>query len=156
ERQRDFARGVIEDRIARATTFRREIREASDGTPESLLRQKLELADEALNPLRFYGDLAVSAFFAGMNDRRRKARLDELAEGLGAYPQNHHHLDLREPLEAARRALRANERPIVPFHWEIEFAEVFERTNPGFDAFVGNPPFMGGAKISGSMGAQYL
>ena len=30
-----------------------------------------------------------------------------------------------------------------PFHWEIEFPEVFGRENPGFDAFVGNPPFGG-------------
>ena len=33
--------------------------------------------------------------------------------------------------------------PLPPFHWEIEFPEVFARENPGFDAFVGNPPFHG-------------
>jgi hypothetical protein len=37
---------------------------------------------------------------------------------------------------------RHAEQPLAPFHWEIEFPEVFERENPGFDAFVGNPPFM--------------
>ena len=31
----------------------------------------------------------------------------------------------------------------MPFHWEIEFPEVFERDEPGFDAIVGNPPFAG-------------
>ena len=31
----------------------------------------------------------------------------------------------------------------MPFHWEIEFPEVFDRENPGFDAIVGNPPFAG-------------
>ena len=31
----------------------------------------------------------------------------------------------------------------MPFHWEIEFPEVFERKNPGFDGIVGNPPFAG-------------
>ena len=40
-------------------------------------------------------------------------------------------------------ALRAGERPVFPFHWELEFPEVFARENPGFDAFVGNPPFAG-------------
>jgi hypothetical protein len=30
-----------------------------------------------------------------------------------------------------------------PFHWDIEFPEVFERENPGFDAMVGNPPYAG-------------
>ncbi len=32
---------------------------------------------------------------------------------------------------------------LVPFHWEVEFPEVFDRDNPGFDALVGNPPFAG-------------
>jgi hypothetical protein len=32
---------------------------------------------------------------------------------------------------------------VTPFHWELEFPEVFDRENPGFDAIVGNPPFAG-------------
>ena len=40
-------------------------------------------------------------------------------------------------------AQRMGHPPLVPFHWEIEFPEVFKRDNPGFDAFVGNPPFAG-------------
>ena len=35
--------------------------------------------------------------------------------------------------------------PPTTFHWEIEFPEVFTRPKPGFDAFVGNPPFRVGA-----------
>ena len=38
---------------------------------------------------------------------------------------------------------RHDNPPLAPFHWEIEFPEVFNRENPGFDAFVGNPPFAG-------------
>src|SRR5271165_5893098 len=64
EKQRDFSRAVIADRISRATNYRREIREAAEATPESLLSQKLALADEALNPLRFYGDLVIASFLA--------------------------------------------------------------------------------------------
>ncbi len=40
-----------------------------------------------------------------------------------------------------------------PLHWPLEFPEIFARG--GFDAFVGNPPFMGGGKISGSLGDDY-
>ena len=40
-----------------------------------------------------------------------------------------------------------------PFHWALEFPEVWERG--GFDAIVGNPPFQGGKKISGALGGQY-
>ena len=40
-----------------------------------------------------------------------------------------------------------------PLHWPLEFAEV--TAQGGFHAFVGNPPFVGGQKITGSMGAAY-
>jgi hypothetical protein len=46
-----------------------------------------------------------------------------------------------------------SDRPILPFHWEIEFPEVFQRENGGFDALVGNPPFLGGKRISTVYGA---
>jgi hypothetical protein len=156
ERQRDFARNIIEDRISRATSYRREIREAAEATPESLLSQKLALADEALNPLRFYGDLVIAAFFAGSNDRQRKNLLDESAEQLSSYLHNAHELELRRPLDEARRTLLEGEKPVHPFHWEIEFPEVSDRENPGFDAFVGNPPFVGGRRIRETHGDAYF
>ncbi len=40
-----------------------------------------------------------------------------------------------------------------PFHWAIEFPEVF--ANGGFDAICGNPPFMGGQHITGNFGTAY-
>jgi hypothetical protein len=42
-----------------------------------------------------------------------------------------------------------------PFHWPLEFPEVFLRSNGGFDAFVGNPPFLGGQRITGVAGTIY-
>jgi hypothetical protein len=50
---------------------------------------------------------------------------------------------------------RLRER-VVPFNWEIEFPEVFDRENGGFNAIVGNPPFVGGKKISTSYGDEYF
>lgn len=47
----------------------------------------------------------------------------------------------------------------IPFHWEIEFPEVFAGKNGqegGFDAFIGNPPFMGGRKMRSVLGEAYL
>lgn len=38
------------------------------------------------------------------------------------------------------------------FHWHLEFPEVFN--NGGFDCVLGNPPFLGGLKISGSNGDE--
>jgi hypothetical protein len=45
---------------------------------------------------------------------------------------------------------RHAERPLAPFHWEVEFPEVFERENAGFDAIVGNPPFAGKNSVAAS------
>lgn len=32
-------------------------------------------------------------------------------------------------------------RELFFFHWELEFPEIFHRSNPGFDAVLGNPPW---------------
>ena len=42
-----------------------------------------------------------------------------------------------------------------PFHWPLEFPEVFLSINQGFDALVGNPPFMGGRLVARNLGVQY-
>jgi type I restriction-modification system DNA methylase subunit len=39
-----------------------------------------------------------------------------------------------------------------PLHWAIELPDVFE--HGGFDAVIGNPPFLGGQKITGAMGTN--
>ena len=41
----------------------------------------------------------------------------------------------------------------TPFHWALEFPEIFARG--GFDAIVGNPPFLGGQKLTGTFGTKY-
>jgi len=40
------------------------------------------------------------------------------------------------------------------FHWFLEFPEVFQ--NGGFECILGNPPYLGGSKISGSYGHALL
>ena len=42
-----------------------------------------------------------------------------------------------------------------PFHWPLEFPEVFQGAQSGFNAIVGNPPFLGGQRITGSLGTAY-
>ncbi|MGH1555548.1 Eco57I restriction-modification methylase domain-containing protein [Streptomyces sp. L7] len=63
-----------------------------------------------------------------------------------------------EALEEARRWL-ASELPEgsverMPLHWPLEFPEVFVERG-GFDAVVGNPPFLGGKKLTGVLGEAY-
>ncbi len=40
------------------------------------------------------------------------------------------------------------------FHWFLEFPEVFQKG--GFDCILGNPPFLGGSKISSAYGKAFL
>ncbi|GAB1425915.1 hypothetical protein MASR2M16_31490 [Thauera terpenica] len=42
-----------------------------------------------------------------------------------------------------------------PFHWPLEFPEVFARERGGFDGMVGNPPFLGGQRITGVAGTAF-
>ncbi|MBU0751427.1 MAG: hypothetical protein KJ787_09435 [Gammaproteobacteria bacterium] len=41
-----------------------------------------------------------------------------------------------------------------PFHWPLEFPEVFARESSGFDALIGNPPFLGNRLWKGSLGEK--
>ncbi|MET8217838.1 DNA methyltransferase [Streptomyces hirsutus] len=41
-----------------------------------------------------------------------------------------------------------------PVHWPLVFPEVFSLRG-GFDAIVGNPPFLGGQKLTGALGDAY-
>lgn len=45
--------------------------------------------------------------------------------------------------------------PRRPFHWPLEFPDVFHRMSAGFDAVIGNPPFLGGQRITGILGTAY-
>jgi hypothetical protein len=69
--------------------------------------------------------------------------------------------DLSELAEAAKTTIQAG-RPTgtaerQPLHWPLAFPEIFADTDrPGFDAIIGNPPFLGGQKISGTLGDDYL
>lgn len=40
------------------------------------------------------------------------------------------------------------------FHWFLEFPEVFQKG--GFDCIIGNPPYLGGLRISTNFGDRYL
>lgn len=43
-----------------------------------------------------------------------------------------------------------------PFHWPIEYPEVFSRDKGGFDVVISNPPFLHGRRVSTTLGSAYL
>jgi len=160
KQQMEFLEGQIGKRIARATEYRRQILAARDDVPYEVLRQTLDVAEEALSAIRLTGDAVIAAFFSADKDRLREQKRDELAGYLESY-LGRMKIEDREPIARAVGDLRGGERPIPPFHWQIEFPEVFTadakgKVVGGFDAIVGNPPFLGGLRISSMLGAEML
>jgi len=144
---------LVLDRLEQAATLRRQIQAAGDDTREDALRDLLWQADATLHHVRLVGDTVVAAFFGADTAKAREACRTRLAEAVQAW------LDGRQPdaeVKAAVASLIERDRPVTPFHWEVEFPEVFRRDKSGFDAVVGNPPFSGKNGIIASNAPGYL
>lgn len=130
--------------IQRAVELRGRIQSATDDVPEGELTELLRQADDELDQVKLLGDLVLAAFFSGEKRKDRETKLTVFADAVQRGEAGSH----RSWLEEWRTA----ERPLAPFHWELEFPEVFDRENAGFDALVGNPPFLGGRRVRSSLG----
>ena len=143
--QKGIEVGWVREHMAKATELRGRIREAGEEVSDQELHDLWRDARNEIDAVRLYGDLALAAFFAEVKPKQREAKRLELA---GAVTRNEA-IRYLSWLEEQRDA----DPPLAPFHWEIEFPEVFDRENPGFDAFVGNPPFAGkNAVAAGNVG----
>ena len=158
---------ALKEALDEAIGIRQQILElASDPSPTAQREKERLLADseDAIRRARLIADLIVGAFFAEAKDKdrdkERVRRLDIVQRWLTS-------TDLAEEveLEAQLRGMQAKLcETQVPFHWHLEFPEVFyaERPDPldgmkvngaaMMDAFVGNPPFAGGLTLSGLLG----
>ncbi|WP_310307544.1 Eco57I restriction-modification methylase domain-containing protein [Hydrogenophaga laconesensis] len=61
----------------------------------------------------------------------------------------------RRSVAALSTDLPADKPARQPFHWPLEFPEVFAHERGGFDGIVGNPPFLGGKRITGVAGTAF-
>lgn len=141
-------------------------------------RQALAVADELVDRLRSAGDLCLAAFFAADKPKERDSLREQFALDFSAplstpgalWKSIHRRKALLSGLNIKdvdriwqARGNTSDDHPanastpasaphtthaVTPFHWEIEFPEVFARENGGFDAFVGNPPYGGKNTIS--------
>ncbi|MCC5651930.1 class I SAM-dependent DNA methyltransferase [Nostoc sp. XA013] len=93
-----------------------------------------------LQDIRLKVDFVIASFFANDKHKQKKDKNDnswlKFYQGQKIKEDD---LDVKRICEE----LRYGEKPVPTFNWEIEFPEVFDRDNPGFDAIVGNPPFAG-------------
>jgi type I restriction-modification system DNA methylase subunit len=61
----------------------------------------------------------------------------------------------RKSIDALSTDLTGEKPARRPFHWSLEFPEVFAREEQGFDAVIGNPPFSGGRLVGRRFGMTY-
>ena len=145
--QRDFKIMRVRERMAEVAELRRRIREAGEEVSDRERHDLWHDAHDELDPVRLSGDLVLAAFFAGSKPKQREERRREFAKTVLSGEA----IRYLSWIEEQRHA----NPPLVPFHWEIEFPEAFERENPGFDAFVGNPPFAGKNALAAGNVAHY-
>ena len=113
-------------------------------------RSELELPERI-------ADALIGAAFATSGQSDLENRLISLAEKSDRIVQGNRDVFLELTRQAQRDLAKdaPDGRPRRPFHWPLEFPEVFLRKNGGFDAMVGTPPFLGGKRISGMAGNAY-
>ena len=133
--QAGFETMRVGEHMAQVAELRQLIREADEGVADWELRDLWDATEAELSRVRLFGDLLVAAFFEEAKPKEREAKRGEFANAVLSGEAEQY----RGWLEEQRHA----DPPLAPFHWEIEFPEVFERENPGFDGIVGNPPFAG-------------
>lgn len=114
----------LSERLRAAAGCRSRILAARDEVPYEQLQSTLADADGAMELLRLAGDAVIAAFFAGDSDKHRRKTLTENQQSLMEWVL-HANWQEREILAARIGQLKSGPKPVVPFHWEIEFPEVF-------------------------------
>ena len=136
----------IREQVQKALRLRREIQDAREETSDRELRDRLDEAEHDLARVKTHGDLAVAAFFEGKKPKEREELRRQFAQALQPPPRDEATPPGAHAYAAWLGDLQKANPPLAPFHWDVEFPEVFlpgERENPGFDGIVGNPPFAG-------------
>ncbi len=143
-------RDTIQRAVDRALEGREAIRNADDDVLSAAQAARYARVQDASEPARIVGDAVIAAFFSAEKPRARESERQKVESWLtGSISPEW------DRLRAAGDVFRA-EQGWRPFHWEIEFPEVFSRENRGFDAIVGNPPFLGGLRVSHQLGMRYF
>jgi len=142
-----FGQDDLDTMIEAGARERQKIIEASDSLLPHKKVEHLRKADAALDLVRLAGDCCISAFFEADKDRARQTKREEKAVEFSSAVRSAERGD-SSALNVLKEEIRMLKEdpsppPVRPFHWEIEFPEVFGGGRDGFDAIVGNPPFAG-------------
>src|SRR5438876_8600286 len=107
----------------------------------------LREANEKIDRLKCAADMLIAAEFVPGSTADKRAARDDAAIKVAVHFNDS---DLPTLRQEAQKALAGQ----VTFHWPLEFPEVMVERG-GFDAFVCNPPFMGGKMLTGAFGDAY-
>ena len=135
----------VRKHVEQVSQTRQVIREMGVEATEQELLDLLAETEGELQSVRQFGGLVLGAFFGEEKQKQREDRRKQYAS-----------LIIQHPGNGPVVALAEDDLGIEPFHWEIEFPEVFDREPPGFDAIVGNPPFAGKNTIGNSNPSGYM
>ncbi len=145
--QQAFATLNLWRHIAESQNKRVELEAMPSDTPAQI-ETKTALyaeAEEAVAKLNAAADVLVALELKGFKGRRYEEQRELAAEQMMAYWNK----GLPQLQDFARQSLGARRC----LHWALAFPEMM--ANGGFHAFVGNPPFIGGQKITGAFGTDY-
>ncbi|MGP8216606.1 MAG: Eco57I restriction-modification methylase domain-containing protein [Bacteroidia bacterium] len=98
--------------------------------------------------LKTLADMQVAQFFIPKTDATKDLLITD-----AEYQKHLRGKSAIQTQKSAKASAVAIEKKF--FHWFIEFPEVF-KDGSGFDCILGNPPFLGGSKLSGNFGNEYL
>jgi hypothetical protein len=127
--------------------LRERIRQADETVADWEIRDLWDQTKFELSKVRLFGDLVLAAFFEADTPRAREQKRTEYAGAILRHETERYKGRLEE--------LRTADKPLAPFHWEIEFPEVFAPDEAGFHAIIGNPPFLGSVPLSASSRPGY-
>ena len=145
DKQMTIGQQYLQERIRDATAHRKRILDSDDALPFEIKQAELNQADGSLDGVRFFGNLIIAAFFGTEKDNQRVENRNALLGRVSEYLRTGN--PMLRPTDSLK-VLVDGPQAINPFHWEIEFPEVFGRVCSGFDCIVGNPPFLGANRIS--------
>ncbi len=150
----DLFTSTVESDLKAASELRTQIPLVGDrDSRDAQVKQRLlRRARHITSRLSLVGDGLAAASLAGGSDSaylKLASLVSEASNGRDPEDQK-----LGAHIAAGLRREVGKERH-EPAHLVLAFPEVFGRDRPGFDAIIGNPPFLGGGKISGAVGTAY-
>lgn len=147
-KQHAFATLNLWRQIEEAKKKREMLETMPSDTPEQIAA-KASLyaeAEELVAKLIVAGDLLVAMELKGLTGRAYESERGASADQLMAYWE--------KGINELQAYVLQRKNGQQFFHWALTYPEIVERG--GFNAFVGNPPFVGGRRIRRTFGSEYL